>query len=100
MGENITDYDTSDYPRDHYLHSMGSKKVIGKMKDECAGRPILEYVRLSPKMYIILGVQKYAVNNQIRREQNKECSSSQKNFYTWNGRPPIYKTSSIRATPE
>ena len=51
---------------------MDNKKVIGKMKDECAGRPILEYVGLRPKMYSILedtgsdikkakGVKKYVV---------------------------------------
>ena len=44
MDENITDYGPSDYSKDHYLHSMNNKKVIDKMKDECAGRPILEYV--------------------------------------------------------
>ena len=34
MGENITDYDTSDYRRDHYLQCIDNKTVIGKMKDE------------------------------------------------------------------
>ena len=33
-------YDTSDYPREHPLHSVENKKVLGKMTDECAGRPI------------------------------------------------------------
>ena len=33
-------YDTSDYPPEHPLHSIANKKVLGKMKDECAGRPI------------------------------------------------------------
>ena len=48
------DYDTSDYPKDHPLHYIGNKKVLGKMKDECAGRPIREYVGLQPKMYSLL----------------------------------------------
>ena len=30
-------YDTSDYPKDHFLFSQENKKVVGKMKDECAG---------------------------------------------------------------
>ena len=47
-------YDTSDYPLEHPLHSIANKKVLGKMKDECAGRPIAEYVGLRPKMYSIL----------------------------------------------
>ena len=47
-------YDTSNYPQDHPLHSEVNKTVLGKMKDECAGRPIAEYVGLRPKMYSIL----------------------------------------------
>ena len=47
-------YDTSDYPREHPLHSNANKKVLGKMKDECAGTPISEIVCLKPKMYSIM----------------------------------------------
>ena len=47
-------YDTSDYPQDHPLYSSANKKVLGKLKDECAGRAIAEYVGLRPKMYSIL----------------------------------------------
>ncbi|MEW8685625.1 MAG: hypothetical protein AB2556_07435, partial [Candidatus Thiodiazotropha sp.] len=36
------------------LHSTENKKVLGKMKDECAGWSIAEYVGLQPKMYSIL----------------------------------------------
>ena len=35
MLQHIDDYDTSDYPKDHYLHSTNNLKVPGKMKDEC-----------------------------------------------------------------
>ena len=45
-------YDTSDYPKDHPLHSTANKKVLRKMKDKTAGCPINEYGR--PKMYSIL----------------------------------------------
>ena len=37
---------TSDYPQDHRLYSSANKKVLGKLKDECAGRLIAEYVGL------------------------------------------------------
>jgi hypothetical protein len=37
MAADPDEYDTSDYPGDHPLHSTRNKKVIGKMKDECAG---------------------------------------------------------------
>jgi len=47
-------YDTSDYPKEHPLHSNTHKQVLGKMKNECAGTPIAECVCLRPKMYSIL----------------------------------------------
>ena len=47
-------YDTSDFPKGHFLHSQKNKKVIGKMKDECAGNPISETVCLRSKMYSIM----------------------------------------------
>ena len=47
-------YDTSDYPKEHPLHSTVNKKVLGKMKDECAGTPISEYVGLRSKMYSVM----------------------------------------------
>ena len=54
MSETKEDYDFSDYPKDHQLHDESNKKVIGKMKDECAGTPIAEYIGLRPKLYSIL----------------------------------------------
>ena len=46
-------YDTSDFPKDHPLHSQKNKKVIGKMKHECAGALISETICLRSKMYSI-----------------------------------------------
>ena len=43
MSESKYDYDFSDYPKDHHLYDETNKKVIGKMKDECAGVSIAEY---------------------------------------------------------
>ena len=83
MAKQIDLYDTSDFPKDHYLHSLKNKKVLGKMKDECAGRPIFECVCLRPKMYSILksegnikkakGVKKNVVKKQIIHENYKEA---------------------------
>ena len=81
--KNISHYDTSDYPKEHPLYSNVNKKVLGKMKDECAGTPIAECVYLRPKMYSILkadeknikkakGVKKSVVKKQITHEQYKE----------------------------
>ena len=47
-------FSTSDYPKNHFLHSTLNKKVLGKMKDETAGVPIQEFVGLRPKMYSLL----------------------------------------------
>ena len=54
MLETKDEYDFSDYQRDHPLYDETNKKVIGKMKDECAGAPIAEYIGLRPKLYSVL----------------------------------------------
>ena len=47
-------YDTSDYPKGHPCYSGMNKKVIGKFKDECNGKPIEEVICLRCKMYSIV----------------------------------------------
>ena len=85
-------YDTSDYPREHPMHSVENKKVLGKMTDECAGRPIAEYIGLRPKMYSILeangdntkkakGVKKYVVKKHIRHNQYREALFDKTTFH-------------------
>ena len=84
--ENLRDelYDTSDYPKDHPLHSQLNKKVIGKMKDECSGKPISEVVCLRSKMYSILlegdknikkakGTTKVVTKKEIKHQNYKEA---------------------------
>ena len=72
-------YDTSDYPKEHPLHSTVNKKVLGKMKDECEGIPILEYVGLRSKMYSVMteGKSKKRIEK-IKKDfpetEIKECS--------------------------
>ncbi|MEW8688827.1 MAG: hypothetical protein AB2556_23665, partial [Candidatus Thiodiazotropha sp.] len=84
-------YDTSEFPKGHMLHSTENKKVLGKMKDECAGRSIAEYVGLRPKMYSILeasgknikkakGVRKATAKKHIRHEQFKEALFEKQTF--------------------
>lgn len=84
MKANATQYDFSDYPKDHPTHSIENKKVVGKFKDECYGRPITEFVGLRPKMYSILeangnsikkakGVQRTVVKKDLRHELYKQC---------------------------
>jgi len=47
-------FDNSDYPVSSKYFSDENKKVIGKFKDEAAGKPILEFVGLKSKMYSYL----------------------------------------------
>ena len=54
MAENHDEYDCSDYPTDHFLHSNKNKKTLGKFKDEMAGRVVEEFIGLRSKMYSIL----------------------------------------------
>ena len=72
-------YDTSDYPKEHPLHSTVNKKVLGKMKDECAGTPISEYAGLRSKMYSIMtegeskkGIDK--IKKDFPETEIKECT--------------------------
>ena len=47
-------FDNSDYPDSSKFFFKDNKKVIGKFKDEAAGKPILEFVGLKSKMYSYL----------------------------------------------
>ena len=91
MGVNASLYDTSNYPKDHPQYSEENKKVVGKMKDECAGRIIAEYVGLRPKMYSILeadgrnikkakGVKKSVVRKNICHRQYREALLDKKTY--------------------
>ena len=76
---NMSFYDTSDYPEDHPLFSKVNKKVLGKMKDECEGIPILEYVGLRSKMYSVMTEGKSEqriekLKKEFPETEIKECS--------------------------
>ena len=44
-------FDNSDYPESSPYYCNTNKKVIGKLKDEACGMPIIEFVGLKSKMY-------------------------------------------------
>ena len=54
MSETKDEYVLSDYPKHHPLYDETNKKVIGKIKDECTGTPIAEYIALRPNLYSVL----------------------------------------------
>ena len=79
-------FDTSDFPQGHEsgIISGVNKKVIGKFKDEVAGRQITHFVGLRPKLYSFKiegsntnkkckGVKKSVVKKQIEFEDYVQC---------------------------
>lgn len=83
--KNHTDlHDFSSYPQNHPLHSMTNKKVVLKFKDECNGRPPVEFVGLRSKMYSLLvdpdrpakskakGVKRKYVDKHVRHEMFRD----------------------------
>ena len=47
-------FDIAEYPKTSCFYDPQNNKVVGKMKDEVKGQPILEFVGLRPKMYSFL----------------------------------------------
>ena len=82
--------DTSDYPENHPsgIKTGVSKKVIGKFKDEAAGKQITHFVGLHPKLYSFKieekgetrkakGVRKNVIKNSLSFEVYKKCLFSE-----------------------
>jgi hypothetical protein len=53
MKKNADWYDTSNFPRSHFLYSAANKKKAGTFKDELGGQPFHEFVGLKPKLYAV-----------------------------------------------
>ena len=77
-------FDTSNYSKDHKLYSNENNKVIGKMKDETGGKPIVEFVGLRAKLYAYKtidnieekkakGIKKKVVEQTINLKDYKRC---------------------------
>ncbi|XP_078330203.1 uncharacterized protein LOC144624385 [Crassostrea virginica] len=86
MSNHLDLFDTSNYPREHFLFSEKNKKVVDKLKDETAGCAVKAFVGLRPKMYSFIvndgkeseikkakGVSKSVVNREISYEQYLDC---------------------------
>ena len=83
-------FDTSDYPEKHPsgIKTGINKKVIGKFKDEAAGKQITHFVGLRPKFYSFKvednsasrkakGVKKNVIKNTLSFEDYKKCLFSE-----------------------
>jgi len=81
-------FDNPDYPNSSKFFFNDNKKVIGKFKDEAAGKPILEFVGLKSKMYSYLvgeeehkkakGVKKNVVKKEIKHRDYLDVLFNQK----------------------
>ena len=85
-------FDTSDYPENHPsgIPTGINKKVLGKMKDEAAGKIIKEFVGLRAKLYSYKmyegekeikkckGIKKQVVESSISHEDYKTCLTTGK----------------------
>ena len=85
-------FDTSDYPENHPsgIPTGENKKVLGKMKDEAAGKIIKEFVGLRAKLYSYKmyegekeikkckGIKKQVVESSISHEDYKTCLTTGK----------------------
>jgi ubiquitin len=75
-------FDTSDFPKDHFLFSNVNKKVMGKMKSETNEKCISEYCGLRSKMYAFTcenkeekrakGISKNVVKKELRLQDYKD----------------------------
>ena len=83
-------FDTSDYPENHPsgIKTGVNKKVIGKFKDEAAGKQITHFVGLRPKLYTFRveekgetrkakGVKKNVIKKSLSFEDYKKCLFSE-----------------------
>ena len=91
-------FDFSGYKEASDFYDLKNKKVIGKMKDETAGEPIVEFVGLRSKMYSYVtndekgcktakGIKKNVVRNLLKHED----------YTLFNNRQMFHKMKSIRS---
>jgi hypothetical protein len=71
MLEYIHLLDTINYPRDHPMYSADNMEVIGKMKDECGGKPPLEFVGLRLEMYSLFTYDKKLSKRTVKGVKNQ-----------------------------
>jgi hypothetical protein len=77
-------FDLSNYKYNHFLYDETNKKVVGKMKDETDGIPIVEFCGIRSKMYSTLldnekekktakGIPKKIMEKKLSHQKYKDC---------------------------
>ena len=69
-------FDFSDFPKASPFFDASNKKVLGKMKDECNGSPMLEFVGLRPKMYSFKTVDSGKIKDKHRAKGVAKAASA------------------------
>ncbi|KAK3106373.1 hypothetical protein FSP39_018748 [Pinctada imbricata] len=67
---------------DHFLFNTENKKVIGKMKDECQGQIMKEFIGLKPKMYSF--TYEKNIDETIHCEEKKRAKGVSKDVVKYN----------------
>ena len=63
----LPNFDSSNYPPTHPLHSNANKARLGCFKDEACGRHITSFIALSPKMYsFVVDNDTSTLNNRVK----------------------------------
>lgn len=80
---NASLFDTSNFGKNHFLYSKTNCEVLGKIKDECGGKPIEEFIGLRPKMNSLLydgmekktakGVKKCVIDKHLKHQAYKQA---------------------------
>ena len=93
MKQNISFYDTSDYtPNNRFGMPLVNKTVLGKMKDECSGKVMTEFIGLRSKTHAyktedeetvkkLKGVTKSSIDKKIQFEDYVKCLFRKQELY-------------------
>ena len=92
FGKDKEKFDFSNFNENSEFYDPTNKRVIGKMKDETAGIPIVEFVGLRSKMYSFIkddqkgskkakGIKKNVIRNVIKHEDYKNTLFNQCEMY-------------------
>lgn len=76
-------FDFFNYPNTHELFDLKNQKMLGKLKDECGGNVIQEFVGLRSKLYSyhvkdadickVKGIMRNTISKEITLDHYKNC---------------------------